>query len=165
MTFDRLKTLIRKGYFPKELPSVFVTEDFGNHVRDIIKEWEITGAIPNDYNVARYQWKRLINTEPEVFSIPKSIHEHRYLHITHPVSQAMLSYVISKNWGTISKWLRRAKYSFDETIVSDNSERAVPEPNFLNHQIHKQQIESCATWVVKSDITRFYPSVYTHSIP
>lgn len=161
---DRLSTLCAKGYFIKELPSVFTTKNFGDNIRDIIKDWAKNGSIPADYKKSKNEWKSLPYTEAESFSMPKTIHERRYLHLTHPISQAMLSYTISKNWVTISNWLSKSKYSFDKTIITNEASRAVPEPMFLKHQIHKEQIESCSVWIVKSDITRFYPSIYTHSI-
>jgi hypothetical protein len=34
------KTLLSKGYFPKELPSVFTTDDFGRLSAEILEDWE-----------------------------------------------------------------------------------------------------------------------------
>ena len=35
-----LKALLSKGYFPKELPPVFTTTDFGTHADVILDEWQ-----------------------------------------------------------------------------------------------------------------------------
>nr|WP_281406879.1 RNA-directed DNA polymerase [Methylobacterium sp. WL103] len=37
--------------------------------------------------------------------------------------------------------------------------------NFQSHRAKKNYIEAVSDWLVKTDISRFYPSIYTHSIP
>ncbi|MBB1249829.1 RNA-directed DNA polymerase [Rhizobium sp. G21] len=63
------------------------------------------------------------------------------------------------------KILTLRKYSKDEIIVSDTYDRSIKGINFLLHRAKKEYIESTADWLVKTDISRFYPSIYTHSIP
>lgn len=171
-----LKTLISKGYFPKELPPVFTTAEFGEHVAPILDEWEIGGVfkIKNAKDFAEIDGKKfkgksgfskLPEAEPETISKPKKMYERRNIHITHPVPQALLVREIAENWHTIQKWLSRQTYSEDEITVSDNHERAIKGINFQLHRAKTDFIEATADWLVKTDITRFYPSLYTHSIP
>ena len=107
---------------------------------------------------------KVTEAEPETISKPKRIYERRNIHITHPVPQALLSREIAENWRTIQKWLSRQIYSDDEIIVSDIYERAIKGINFQLHRAKTNYIEATADWLVKTDITRFYPSIYTHSI-
>ncbi len=108
---------------------------------------------------------KIPNAEPEIISKPKKLYERRNIHITHPVPQALLVREIAQNWKTIQKWLSRQTFSEDEIIISNTYERAIKGINFPLHRAKINFIEATADWLVKTDITRFYPSLYTHSIP
>ena len=164
MAIDRFSILTGNGYFPKELPLSFTTKDFGRDCREILKEWASNGTIPQNYKNPE-KLSKLKDCEAEIISTPKGNHERRILHITHPVPQALLNALISRNWNTVAQWLEKSKFSFDKTVIVDGGMRAIPEPMFAAHQAHKEMIESFANWLVKSDVTRFYPSIYTHSVP
>ncbi|MHC1547119.1 RNA-directed DNA polymerase [Phyllobacterium sp. K27] len=164
MPIDRFSILTANGYFPKELPLSFTTKDFGRDCREILKDWAANGTIPANYKNPK-KLSRVKDCEPEIISTPKGNHERRILNITHPVPQAMLNALISRNWNTVEQWLMRSQFSFDKTVIIDGNARAIPEPMFAAHQAHKEMIESFANWLVKSDVSRFYPSIYTHSIP
>jgi len=53
----------------------------------------------------------------------------------------------------------------DEIKASQEYDRGVKEINFGAHREKSFYLEATADWLVKTDITRFYPSIYTHSIP
>jgi hypothetical protein len=169
------QALLSKGYFPKELPPVFTTSDFGTHSTSILDEWESKGVFKTksskDYAKVggkkfrgKSGFSRIPNADPEVISKPKRLYERRNIHITHPVPQALLAREIATNWPTIQKWLSRQTYSEDEIIVSEKYPRAIKGINFQLHRAKIGFIEATADWLVKTDITRFYPSIYTHSI-
>lgn len=40
-----MKLLLSKGYFPKELPPVFTTTDFGVHSESILADWAACRAL------------------------------------------------------------------------------------------------------------------------
>jgi hypothetical protein len=71
---------------------------------------------------------------------------------------------IASNYPTLQKWLCRQTYSLDEIRVSEKHVRAIRGINFALHRAKKAYIEATSDWLVKTDITRFYPSIYTHSI-
>lgn len=168
--------LLSRGYFPRELPPVFTTTDFGQHATPILAEWENGGVFKRKetkdfakFGGKKLQGKsgysRIPNAEPEIISKPKKLYERRNIHITHPVPQALLVYEIAQNWKTIQKWLSRQTFSEDEIVISSSHERAIKGINFPLHRAKTGFIEATADWLVKTDITRFYPSLYTHSIP
>lgn len=168
--------LLSKGYFPKELPPVFTTTDFGEHATTILTEWESGNVFKakgaKDFSKVdgkkfrgKLGFSKIPNAEPETISKPKKLYERRNVHITHPVPQALLAREIAQNWKTIQKWLSRQTYSEDEIVVSGEHERAIKGINFPLHRAKTSFIEATADWLVKTDITRFYPSLYTHSIP
>ena len=100
----------------------------------------------------------------ESISIPKIGFERRTVGITHPIPQALLCEEITTNYPTIQKWLTRQTYSWDEIRVSQKYARAIKGINFPLHRAKKSYIEATSDWLVKTDITRFYPSIYTHSL-
>jgi hypothetical protein len=165
----RLSALLSKGYFPKELPPAFSTVDFGKHITDILSDWEVTGVfskrLPKTKKSRRdaYSYK-VESAEIEVISKPKRGYERRNIHITHPVPQALLSYELAKNWRSVQKWLVRQEYSLDEIRISEKYQRSIKGINFEIHKAKKGYIEATADWLVRTDISRFYPTIYTHSI-
>jgi hypothetical protein len=172
---NRLTALLSLGYFPKELPPVFKTTDFGMHAHDIIEEWRAASVFKTETcsfkphgkpkaNLAGSYIYKLADAEIEVISKPKRGYERRNVHITHPIPQALLAYEISKNWSSVRSWLLRQRYSLDEIRISMAYDRSIKGINFLNHRAKKDFIASTSDWIVKTDITRFYPSLYTHSI-
>ena len=171
-----LKALLSNGYFPKELPPVFTTKDFGSHADAILQDWhaakvfEIKGAkdfgkIGGKKFRSKYSYKKIPSADPEVISKPKKLYERRNIHVTHPIPQALLTRELAENWAKVQKWLSRQKYSEDEIHVSDRYERAIKGINFPIHRAKTSYLEATSDWLIKTDISRFYPTIYTHSIP
>ena len=170
---NRLSALLSKGYFPKELPSVFTTETFGKNIHEILSEWKAkgvystksTGKVPGKPSPKQNSYNYKIDSaEIEIISKPKRGYERRNLHITHPIPQALLCYEIAKNWKSVQKWLLRQTFSLDEIRISESYERSIKGINFPVHRAKKKYIESTSDWLVTTDISRFYPTIYTHSI-
>ena len=101
----------------------------------------------------------------EVLSTPKRGFERRNIHLVHPLFQSLICLEISRNWRSVQKWLSRQTYSLDEIRIGSNFPRAIKGINFQVHIAKKAFIEGTSDWVVKTDISRFYPAIYTHSIP
>jgi len=176
MTADTIRNvLLSRGYFPKELPPAFTTSTFGEHSKSILEQWQsdkvftkkaLRTKTPNKQKRSgAFCYSKLLEAEPETISKPKKGYERRNLHITHPVPQALLCSEMADGWPKIHKWLSLQAYSMDEVRASTKYERGIKEINFELHRGKKAYIEASSDWIVKTDITRFYPSIYTHSIP
>lgn len=167
---DRLNALLSRGWFPKELPVAFTTADFGSNAQDILLSWEKSSVFSRKSIKQKKLKKRdaynysLKSAEPEIISKPKRGHERRNLCITHPIPQALLSYEISENWFKVHRWLSRQLFSIDKISISNSFERSIEDINFDVHHAKKAFIEATADWIVKTDITSFYSSIYTHSV-
>ena len=169
---QRTSIILAKGYFPKELPSAFTTADFGRFAGELAEDWLALDVVKQK-PAGKYQGKKkrgsynyiIEHSEAEMISAAKRGFERRNLYITHPVPQLFLTYELSKNWKTVQKWLSKRALSLDRITVSAKSFRGIPEINFDAHRAKKAFIEATANWLVKTDIARFYPSIYTHSIP
>lgn len=171
-----LRALLSRGYFPKELPPVFTTQGFGEHAGAILDDWQAGNVFsikgPKKFAKvdkkqfrSKYSYANVPSADPEVISKPKKLYERRNIHVTHPVPQALLTREIADNWVSIQKWLSRQRYSEDEILVADRYERAIKGINFPIHRAKKRYLEATSDWLIKTDISRFYPTIYTHSIP
>lgn len=166
-----LLALLAKGYFPKELPPTFTTVTFAQDIEPILSDWsgaKLYKKQPKKRNRTKYKSNaygyEVPKAEMENISIPKIGFERRTVGITHPIPQSLLCKEIASNYPTIQKWLTRQTYSLDEIRVSKKYARAIKGINFPLHRAKKSYIEATSDWLVKTDITRFYPSIYTHSL-
>ena len=160
-----------KGYFPKELPRPFTTESFGRASLQILGDWEKAKIFQKQpKSITKKKARRqsygfeIPKAELEIISTPKAGFERRNIGITHPIPQALLAHEIALNYKQVLKWISRQTYSLDSVDVSDKFGRSIRGINFSLHAAKKSFIEATSDWLVKTDITRFYPSIYTHSI-
>lgn len=107
---------------------------------------------------------QLPNTELEIISKPKRNYERRNIHITHPIPQLLLAHEISSGWLSIWKMLQKQAFSLDKIEISEKHERAIKGIDFGVHRGKKEFLEATSDWLVKTDISRFYPTIYTHSL-
>jgi hypothetical protein len=174
---DRLIALTSKGYFPRELPFAFTTESFGTYVNEILEDWRKAGVFRKKesgkihisstgkrYNKRGSYTYGNVEADIEVISKPKKGFERRNIHLTHPIPQTLLNYELAAGWRVLQKWLLRQTYSLDKLHISDQYDRSIKGINFTMHRAKKNYLEAMSDWLVKTDITRFYPSIYTHSI-
>lgn len=172
MTGDRLIALLAKGYFPKELPRAFTTADFGRLAHEILPEWEEKKVFEKTKPKSKVGGKpkkgafgyKLPECSIETISTPKRGFERRSIHITHPIPQALLCKEIADNWFSLLKWLPQDSRSIDRLEISESHRRGLSDIDFNFHRIKKAYIEAQSDWLVKTDISRYYPSIYTHSI-
>ena len=168
----RLRSLLGKGYFPKELPRAFTTSDFGRHAEDILSEWKAAKIFTEKAPKAKVAGKKKAGSFTygikecgiEVISAPKRGHERRDIHVTHPIPQALLAHEVARNWSKLLKHLPQDSRSIDRLQISETEPRGLSEIDFALHRRKKAYIEAQSDWIVRTDITRYYPSIYTHSL-
>ena len=148
-----IESLLKRGYLPEELPPPFTSDSFakfsaGNPTKFSSVEKEPTRLKGVDYSASKAGYRR------RLFTIP------------HPISQFFVCKFLSENWAAVEAHYKKSKFSVSiPTPNADEKARSITITPFheLNALIHKRlgQFE----FVAKSDIQRFYPSIYTHSIP
>ena len=150
----RLRRLIGRGFFPSELPPPFTTADFAKHAVEFAGKWD--GEKIRSKFLSR----------PESYSVPRYGHARRMLSLVNPINQLHVSDLISKNWAAIRKRLRRSNITeFSARIVLKGSGRAVTGVDFDGVARRRAEILGSYGRYVKTDVARFYPSIYTHAIP
>lgn len=173
----QLKRLLSKGYFPKELPPPFHTEDFGDKSRFINQKWkdlldtkklrrageggnEAKRRFQKDYT-EKYGSSKLIE-----FSIAKGIYSRRKLEIPNPKQYLDLSNPIVENWKIIKGFFDISLYSQSKPVLFGAKRALKTKSKSLNNFKFEAISKSFGRKVeLRLDILNFYPTIYTHSIP
>ncbi|MGE4194915.1 MAG: RNA-directed DNA polymerase [Pseudodesulfovibrio sp.] len=153
LKFLELGDLLERGYFPNELPPPFTTAIFADSVGN---SW------------ARYcdKFKKRCVTKPVNHSIPRVGSLRRKLSIPNPIAFFQLSKEIAESKDEIDSLLYPDSYSVTTPHVNDGEGRAVVPSKWFNDlpRMRAKQ-RSNARFLVKADVSKFYHSIYTHSIP
>ncbi|MBW4330037.1 RNA-directed DNA polymerase [Stakelama sp. CBK3Z-3] len=148
----RLRKLLRRGYLPAELPPPFTSDDFAASAVSFAGKWDAV-------QIRKY-W-----TAPEAYSIPRYGDARRKLALVNPVNQLYVSHIIAENWRDIRARVARSKTSeFKPEFSTHSGGRAITGVDFDGVARRRARLLSTFGRYVKTDITRFYPSIYTHSI-
>jgi Reverse transcriptase (RNA-dependent DNA polymerase) len=142
--------LVRKGYFPRELPPPFTTgplADLYDHQRGALL---LTGRRTE---CARHNLARLSGFR-------------RPLKVPNPESFTQLSEVIQAHWQEIERHLKSHNLALSRPVVTRTAERAA-RPRFRLGEATKlrPRLWRAQKYVLFTDVSQFYPSLYTHAIP
>ncbi|HZG18043.1 MAG TPA: RNA-directed DNA polymerase [Candidatus Bathyarchaeia archaeon] len=141
--------LITSGYFPRELPPPFNTKDLGTHLTTILS------------NLQGHRVSKLVS-----FDIPKVKLARRHLGIPNPLQQIKLSQVIETNWAQIQAHYSKSNVSASVPVHTPSGKRAVATTFSFGELPVERALRSPGSRILlKTDISRYYPSIYTHSIP
>ncbi|MBE9466318.1 RNA-directed DNA polymerase [Dyadobacter subterraneus] len=145
----KIEDLLAKGYFPRELPPPFNTVDFASKYGELKPRLE--GCITKEPT-------RCID-----FSVAKVGLVRKTIKIPNPIHQTRLCETIVENWGEIELIYKLSKFSFSRP--KQTGTRASNPGKFKNF-MRKVFLESYPySYELKTDISKYYPSIYTHSIP
>lgn len=183
-----IENLLNRGYFPKELPPSFFTELFAKEYDNILTVVATTEAsslrtLENSVNtiprltVAQRNEKkvrlkqifknRLNYSDSALFSIPKSGIARNIIKIPNPIHQGKLAKEITNNYPAIS-------LLFDSTLSTTKPQIETElgqNRRAIKHNDYGYFKETCIinsfkyAVQLKTDIAKFYPSIYTHSVP
>lgn len=145
MTLD---DLLSKGYFPVELPPPFHTTQLSSKYKKL--------KTTLDAQLGK-ESSRCVN-----FSIAKIGLVRKLLKIPNPIHHVKLSEIISDNWKAIEAIHKTSKFSLSSP--SDKGLRAA-NPRSFGEFLKTCYLQSFPySFELKTDISKFYPSIYTHSI-
>ncbi|MBD2254690.1 RNA-directed DNA polymerase [Nostoc parmelioides] len=138
---------IEKGFFPKELVPAFTTEHLAANLNKI-----------NHYvqNPSK-KYSKFIS-----YSFPKSKYSRRILGIPNPLHQVILCNLLSQKWQDIEKFIlssplcKRLPLYYKRRAVSSYPIN-LPAERAISSASHRYRLYT--------DISRFYSTIYTHSIP
>lgn len=148
---QRLKRLLEAGYFPAELPPPFVSRDLARYRVHLRKTWP-AGKLQDFKSV------------PETFSIPRFGSARRSLSLVNPINYFKIATLIAENWSEVRKHLIQSPISEFKPIFDTNGDRAFFGLDFDNIEQRTNKILAGFHFALKTDIIRYYPTIYTHSI-
>ena len=181
--------LLGKGYFPKELPPCFISTEFANKFNQIKTDLlanenaslnTILTGIQSDItltNAAKIEEKlkskqifknKLKFSDSVYFTIPKVGLSRNTIKIPNPLHQGKLSEFIISNYHHISYLYNDSHLSTTKPEIETETGEGKRAIKHENYGYFKEQciIKSFNFQIqLKTDISKFYSSIYTHSIP
>lgn len=155
------KELIKLGYIPKELPPPFESITFSDKIDIINTAWNKKFSSLSKPRKQTYKESKWV-----AFSIPKVNLARRILNIPNPLHQSKLCKTIVDKWIEIQAIYAKSKISSSYPIEDTKKIRAlVTKESFGEFKSRRLNESFDNLYEVKTDISRFYGTIYTHSIP
>ncbi len=150
-------TLLSQGYFPKELPPAFFTEDFSNFARTRAGRAALVAYRPQDDFTECGSYRLALSGQNGVANRP--------LHIPHPHAYAALARLVAQHFRRLLKKAGASPISRSRPVFQTGQQRAI-RTLFRPSSLSRARAESRAgaTHLLKADVSQFYPSLYTHAI-
>lgn len=151
---EKSEILLEKGYFPSQLPPSFTSKKLASNLPALQLAWKV-----GDKGV------KAPSCKPELFSVARVGHQRRVTSITNPVAQTFLSACVAKYWDDLSAHYQKSNLSVSRPSFDSEGSRAASIPSMQT--LHEQKILDSAgyKYMLRTDISRFFPTVYTHSVP
>jgi hypothetical protein len=145
------KALISRGYFPKELPPIFVTTPLGEAID--------RGQIAVDESLPGW-------SAPMIYSLRRAGGIRRRISVPNPENHAKIAGAIDENWKTIIQpHLSNNEFGVTCPVISDGPRALKHEFDSTAQKLIRTQTRSIGQMLVRTDVQNFYPSTYTHVIP
>lgn len=144
-----LTRLLKSGYFPRELPPPFSTHSFS----------KVAASPSTPLPHPNHRTSR-----PELFNLARTGTLRRPLSILNPIHFYFLADYVSKNWPLISNHTKQSAFSLSRPTVGTDSRALGRKHRFDSLPERRAALRAQAKFVLRADINRFYPSIYTHSL-
>jgi hypothetical protein len=148
-----LEVLVSRGYFPRELPPAFSSSSYGSFLA------ASQATLPARFNQHSLTAKMLSH------NLARSGSLRRKLSIPNPIVFYQLASCIVENWHDLQRSASQSPYSLTTPVDGIMSRAIERQYSLTERPIRRAQLRSTARYTLQADINRFYPSVYTHSIP
>src|SRR5688572_32709755 len=149
-----LKTVLERGYFPKELPPFFYTEPFASFATSKVGRAELKSFKPSD----NY-------TEGVEYLLARPGQQIRPLAISHPWSFYRLARETARGIKRLLLKAHGSAFSRSAPVYSTSNYRAIhPRCAMGNLPREKASTRSGARYLLLADVSQFYPSLYTHAV-
>ena len=148
-----IERLLSNGYLPRELPPPFNSISLGRFVAGDLKGFRKLAE--KGANVAK----------ATVYHLARAGDQHRKLSLVNPVHYFRLGDAVTREWSKLETHAYRSPLSMSLPVTT-GKERALERKLDLGKLPEQRAIiRSSARHILSADIQRFYPSIYTHSIP
>jgi hypothetical protein len=154
-----LSNLLSRGYFPKELPPPFNTKSFGSFAGSA------PAAVMN-LDTSNKGINSNFLSRPAVHNLARAGTLRRKLTIPNPVNQYQVAQAIVQGWSEIKALCASSPISLTTPVYRKHGSRAIIAGNNFNSlPIARARSRTASRYLLTADLSQFYPSIYTHSIP
>ncbi len=153
-----LSNLLARGYFPKELPPPFNTRSFG----------AFADTAPADLHLdtSKEGMRSNLTTQPAIHNLARSGTLRRKLTIPNPVNQYQVARAIVDGWKNLKRICNQSPFSLTTPRYLKHGARAInPASAFDVIPVARARSRTASRYLLTTDLSQFYPSIYTHSIP
>jgi len=148
-----VESIVSRGFFPRELPPAFSTFVLGQFLA------ASDSSLPHEFISSDRKAK--LSTH----NLARSGTLRRQLGIPNPIHFYRLASFIANNWEPLYFFTANSHLSLTKPVDCKTG-RAIDRQFELHERVlQRSRIRSTARYIVQTDISRFYPSIYTHSIP
>lgn len=156
-----LKDVLERGYFPKELPSPpFTTKPFADIVTSM------SGSLPLDFaSGADPSYRDLPTSKVARYSHARGGLLRRKLGIYNPLHYYLLAKEIVDNWSTISPLVSGTAMAATAPEFKTSGRAIEGRHSHSGRTLLAQKNRLGRRFLLETDISRFYSSIYTHSVP
>lgn len=156
---ERHKKFLRDGFFAPELPPAFNSYNLSKHRDLLAKKF---AALPKKNNLESiYNY----TSKPAIFRFPRFLNADQRHVVVNPIGFFALSKLIADNYIQLRKAARKSIVSATPPMFDWEGRRAIKRPSFEVRDQFAEYLAANFECTVTTDISSFYHSVYTHSIP
>lgn len=150
---DNLFQALQRGYFAEELPQTFNTDLYAH----AITSHDLPGHF-DDKNKQALMLKH---------GIPNLKLRRRIAGVPNPITHRLLTKNILVNWEQIQTHISKSEISMSKVELRPNftGRFITMKYGFSGLKEAQLSLRSSSRYILKTDIARFYGSIYTHSIP
>jgi hypothetical protein len=150
--------LMTKGYFPDRVIPPVNSLGLANALADITA---YVHPIMSDMILKK---PAKLRSRCVIHSVPKRKHLRRSLAIPNPLHQMMMAMEVALGWPELQAYCAQSPVAL--SVPTQGLSRALSPLNDLGKQPFYRAHRSIGKrYLLRTDIARFYPSIYTHSIP
>lgn len=143
---------LKRGYLPENLPPVFVSTDFGRFAETELGRNE-------------YLTRSGLRTKPSYYNATKRGHQRRLFSIPNPIAAADTCLFLDQHWNHIEEHIGGSSFSASKPRLDHLGPRAISITPHDELAILKLQRLAGSKYIATTDISRFFPSIYTHALP
>ncbi len=147
-----LDALLMKGFLPRELPPIFSSTSLGTMAR-------VANGLPQVFTTGRADW-----TQPMHHNLSRVGGLRRRLSIPNPVNYFRLSRTFGLNQASLVQEWAKSPFSFTKPQENLASARAIA-TGTNDRATARAFCRVGARYLLRADVSQFYPSIYTHAIP
>lgn len=152
-----LMHILGRGYFPRELPSPFDTRSYAK----LLGKKGVTAPDPFCFGKKGPTYI----SRPFSYNLARRGKLRRALSIPNPINFYHIAAIVENSWTDLQSHFVKTEQSLSRPIFSKRGRAFEWEKGFDLLPQAKLRTRNGARYIVKTDISNFFPSIYTHSIP